>query len=132
MNAGDLAITTGPNSVRKATKDTAYLVIGAVSTKPSFIMGNNNLVNPIIIGLAGRIPVKVTGQVSVGDFITVSDTPGVGERATQAGFVIGRSLENNTNGTVTIIIQPYYFNPAVNADGTIIGGSVLVSTYIGG
>jgi hypothetical protein len=130
MDAGDLVAATGANSVKKATKADADKVIGAVSTQPGFILANANLQNPELIGLSGRIPVKVTGEVSAGDFITISDIPGVGERATKAGFVIGRALENNVNGLVTIIIQPYYFNPAVDADGTLVGGSKLKNSFV--
>ncbi len=122
MGSGDLVIATDEETVRKATKADAHLVIGAVSTQPGFILANPGLANPVLIGLAGRIPVKVTGDVQPGDFITISDTPGIGERATSAGFVIGRAIgSKRADNTVMIIIQPYYFNPAVGANGALVG-----------
>jgi hypothetical protein len=130
MGAADLASIASPKSVKKATKADADLVIGAVSTNPGFIIGDPSATNPVLIGLAGRIPVKVTGHVTAGDFITVSDIPGVGERATKAGYVIGRAIEDVNNGLVMMIIQPTYFNPAVKADGTIVGGSDAKKVFV--
>ena len=50
---------------------------------------------PVIVGLSGRVPVKVStknGDIRPGDYITTSDIPGVGMRATRAGHVIGKAL----------------------------------------
>ncbi len=129
MGAADLVSIVDGDHVKKATKADADRVLGAVSTNPGFILASPSLENPVLVGLSGRIPVKVTGAVAPGDFITVSDTAGVGERATTAGFVIGRSLESNDDGVVNMIIQPYYFNPAVQADGTLVGGSPSKNTF---
>ena len=123
LSAGELVVATGEETVAKATQATAHLIIGAVSTKPGFLLDKEGLTNKVFIGLAGRIPVKVQGTIEQGDFITVGPTPGVGVRATEAGFVIGRAIGPvRPDGTVMIIIQPYYFNPAVNAQGKLVGG----------
>ena len=50
---------------------------------------------PVIVGLSGRVPVRVTtknGGIKPGDYITTSDISGVGMRATEAGRVIGKAL----------------------------------------
>ncbi len=50
---------------------------------------------PVIVGLSGRVPVKVStknGDIQPGDYITTSDIPGVGMKATEAGRVIGKAL----------------------------------------
>jgi hypothetical protein len=109
--------------VRLATRADADLVIGAVSTKPGFILANPGLTNPVLIGLAGRIPVKVTGTVARGDFITVSQTPGVGMAAREPGYVIGRAIGDvRSDGTVLMIIQPQYFAPIIGANNELAGG----------
>jgi hypothetical protein len=123
MSAGDLVIATGEETVALATKANADLVIGAVSGDPGFILANPDLDDPVMIGLAGRIPVKVTGAVQRGDFITVSDTPGVGEAAREPGYVIGRAIGDvRADGTVLMIIQPQYFAPVINAQNELSGG----------
>lgn len=50
---------------------------------------------PVIVGLAGRLPVKVStknGDIAPGDLITTSDIPGIGMKATDPGRVIGKAL----------------------------------------
>lgn len=50
---------------------------------------------PVIVGLAGRVPVKMStknGNIAPGDYITTSDIPGVGMKATEPGRVIGKAL----------------------------------------
>jgi hypothetical protein len=49
----------------------------------------------VIVGLAGRVPVKVStknGDIMPGDYITTSDIPGVGIKATEPGHTIGKAL----------------------------------------
>jgi hypothetical protein len=61
--------------------------------------------NPTAIGLAGRVPVKISaanGNISVGDPLTSSSTPGVAVKATGRGKIIGYALEPYTgDGSVS-------------------------------
>ena len=70
-----------------------------------------------VIALAGRIPVKVTGEdgpIAIGDFITSSDVVGYGMKATQPGEVVGTAMGSfdgttvNDTGTVLVFINPHY------------------------
>ena len=127
---GELVVATGRHTVRKATSAQAHAVIGAVSTSPGFVLDSQELWDKVFVGLAGRIPVKVTGTVRPGDFITISETPGVGKAATDAGFVIGRALSDvRGDGTVTMLIQPMYFSPQVDASGSL-RGSLQRGAYV--
>lgn len=71
---------------------------------------------PVIVGLSGRVPVKVStknGEIRPGDYITTSDIPGVGMKATEAGHVIGKaltSLSGTGQGTIGIFIQNTYYD----------------------
>lgn len=71
---------------------------------------------PVIVGLAGRVPVKVTtknGEIKPGDYITTSHIPGVGMKAVEAGRVIGKALtglSGEEQGTVIVFIQNTYFD----------------------
>ena len=123
VEAGDLVISETGWTVSKATQDKAHIVVGAVSTNPGFILDSTALGNRVLVGLAGRIPVKVTGDVRAGDFITISSTPGVGMAAAAPGFVIGRAIEDAVDNRVMIIIQPTYFSPVVDGRNRLIGGS---------
>ncbi len=71
---------------------------------------------PVIVGLSGRVPVKVTtknGEIKPGDYITTSDISGVGMRATEAGRVIGKALtglSDESEGTVIVFIENTYYD----------------------
>jgi hypothetical protein len=75
------------------------LILGVVSTDPNDFLGQTieKSRNPQPIGLAGRLPVKVSlenGPIKKGDLLTTSSTPGVAMKATQAGPTIGMALED--------------------------------------
>jgi hypothetical protein len=68
---------------------------------------------PIIT--SGETLVKVSninGEIKRGDFITSSEKPGIGQKATQSGFVIGRALEdfNQEEGKILAEINIQYAN----------------------
>ena len=71
---------------------------------------------PVIVGLAGRVPVKVStknGDIKPGDYITTSDIPGIGMKATEPGRVIGKALtglSGESEGRVAVFIQNTYFD----------------------
>ena len=57
--------------------------------------------NPIALGLAGRVPVKVTlegGAIRIGDLLTSAETPGHAMKATRSGRVIGMALDDFDGG----------------------------------
>jgi hypothetical protein len=86
----------------EVTQTTAYAdtnVFGIVSTRPAYLMNARRKKdkNALPIAVAGRIPVKVTGEVNRGDRLIASDIPGVAQAATEnapAWSIIGRSLSN--------------------------------------
>ena len=51
----------------------------------------------IPVGVAGRVKVKVTGDISEGDLITLSNIPGVGTNCTTyvPGTIVGKALEHH-------------------------------------
>lgn len=87
---GDIVSLTDAGISQVAKSRTPYdgRAIGIISTKPGIVMGEADGVGkPVIVGLAGRVPVKVStknGDIKPGDYITTSDIPGVGMKATEA------------------------------------------------
>jgi hypothetical protein len=74
-------------------------VLGVVSTRPGLIMGSVDRegVKAMPVALSGRVPVKVStenGKISVGDYLTTSETPGVAMKATEAGAIIGTAMSS--------------------------------------
>ena len=87
-------------TVEKATASKNQMVLGVYSTKPA-VIGNSNAEedpeNAALVGLIGVVPTKVcteNGPIRIGDFISVSSTPGIAAKALASGMMIGRALEN--------------------------------------
>ena len=123
---GMLVTTDGQNSgyVIRATSTTAAM--GVVSTAPGIVIGDTGSAassTTYAIALSGRVPVKVSnenGNIKIGDYITVSaQLVGYGMKATVAGQVLGRALENFTSsavgdsGVILVFVQPTYYQPQV-------------------
>ena len=114
---GDIVSLTGNgvSQVTKSSKPYDNKALGIISTKPGLVLGEaDGSGKPVIVGLAGRVPVKVTtrnGDIQPGDYITTSDIPGVGMKATEAGRIIGKALTGLSgvdHGTVVVFIQNTY------------------------
>lgn len=106
----------------KGSTNTNTTLLGVVSTEPSDVIGKNFTPseNPRPIALSGRVPVKVTiqnGPIKKGDFITASDIPGAGTRATGTGVVVGRALEDYNQdgiGKIFISIGNNWYDPLLS------------------
>lgn len=77
------------------------------------------------VALLGQVPINVNdsgGAIAVGDFVALSTTPGVGKKATGAGYVLGRALEAHSsgNGTIMVLIRPIWSGVDIlSSDGSI-------------
>lgn len=96
LEAGDVVAIQPdqPAGIGKSTSKYQKNLLGVVSTKPGLTLGPT-AENAYPIALSGRIPVKVTdenGIIKVGDLLTSSSRPGYAMRATSAGPIIGRVL----------------------------------------
>lgn len=130
LTAGDIvaADVSEQEFVKKATKSTDTIV-GVYSTKPALRLSQSDTTinggKAVPIALAGRVPVRVSsknGLIKPGDLITMSDDmPGVGVKATKAGFIVGRSLGfyNDVDpakaGTVMLFMNLSWYNPDNNS-----------------
>ncbi len=129
--------------VRKATASSNQNVIGVISTNPfAEVLGEgvfSDAENPRPVALSGRVPVKVNtsnGSIQKGDLITVSSTAGVGMKATNPGFVIGKAMSSYSNadthavGTVVVFINLTYYNPnTVSGSNWSLSGGTLSTSY---
>jgi len=116
LEAGELVTLDPdlPNAVRR-TRDNSNDPIGVISTNPAFV-GNNidgvaeddQPANRVLVGLTGQVPLKVTnegGNISIGDYLTSSSTPGHGKKAENGDAVVGVALENESgDGTVMVLL----------------------------
>ena len=95
IKIGDIVSKTGQGIFRSKTaydKD----IVGIASESPTLVFGKPTTTTLPVIYL-GEALVKVSnknGEIKKRDFITSSENPGVGQKATQSGVVIGTALEN--------------------------------------
>ena len=76
--------------------------IGVISKEPAFLM--NKDIAGQIVGLKGRVPVKVKGVVNKGDSLYVSNTKGVASKMEDDGAnLVGIALENNKNEGIKLV-----------------------------
>lgn len=104
LEPGDILVYDN-GGVTKSTRREDKAVVGVYSDTFGISLGGDegkteqeNLRRYVPVGLAGRVHVKVVGEVSVGDLITSSEIPGVGRAAIgpKTGSIVGKALETHT------------------------------------
>jgi hypothetical protein len=78
---GTVVIFGGTEEITTTDKLGDTRVAGVISTDPEYLMNMTSTGLPV--ALRGKVPVKIVGQVSKGDLLITSDTPGHG---TSVGF----------------------------------------------
>jgi len=87
-----------------------------IGENPILVFGKETTTTLPIVSY-GKTLVRVTnqnGEIKKGDFITSSNRPGVGQKATEPGFVVGRALEdfNEDEGIIPVFVNIQYLNLA--------------------
>jgi hypothetical protein len=95
-----------PDCFRIASSAQSSRVAGVISTDPGVMLGAKvgDPAGPSL-ALAGRVPVRVSGPIRIGDLLVASDVPGHARRADDdpaPGSVIGKALEANDRGSGTV------------------------------
>lgn len=92
-------------------------VVGVIVESSSLSLVDTTNPNAKLVMQAGEAQVLVTnkeGDIKRGDYITSSSIPGVGQKASKNGFVVGRALEDlvvspeNDTGLVWSVVEPKY------------------------
>lgn len=89
-------------------------IVGVVGENPILVLGRPTT-NTLPVVIQGESLVRVSnknGEIKKGDFITSSEIPGVGQKATESGFVVGKALEdfNKEEGLIRSEINIQYQN----------------------
>ncbi len=113
---GDI-ITSSPKGYKLATSPYDSQIFGVVSLQPAVYFKDATAKNETPVISSGEVSVRVSsrnGTIQAGDFITSSTTPGVGEKATDNGYVLGKAIQsyasNNpqTTGIILVTLQPHF------------------------
>ncbi len=113
---GDI-ITSTNNGYRLATKAYDPYLFGIASLTPALYLADEANPNDIPVITLGKVRVRVSnknGEIKKGDFITSSETPGVGQKALENGSIIGMAEEGYTEkdpkkiGLVYVTLNPHF------------------------
>jgi hypothetical protein len=108
---GTVVVFGGDAEVTQSTQHLSRRIAGIVSTDPAFLM-NESLEDGVSVGLVGRVPCKVVGEINKGDMMVSSAAPGYAcawreEGNPPMGSVIGKALENKTDtgeGVIEVVV----------------------------
>ncbi|MFC1700505.1 hypothetical protein ACFLZ4_02595, partial [Patescibacteria group bacterium] len=89
---GDIVSYSGGEYALSATPYDPTMV-GVIVIDPEVALEDRNLTTSQYISSYGEVLVNVKGEVGEGDYMTSSDTPGVGMRAEESGAILGTALE---------------------------------------
>lgn len=120
-------------AVRLAMRGEQGVLVGVVSTNPGLVFDqgksyfagdNSDLItdHKTVVAMLGRVPTKFSlenGQIAMGDPLTISSTPGVAMKATQAGQIIGYALQSSDSaveGKLLVWLQVGLYLPSATLD----------------
>jgi hypothetical protein len=108
LEPGDVLVVGSDGKLTRNTQPYQANVVGVYSTKPGFVGGAGDSVDPsgkVPLAVVGVVPVKVSaenGAIHPGDLLVASSTPGYAMRASDnpaIGTVIGKALGSLDRGT---------------------------------
>jgi len=99
-----MALSNGSYEVEICNETLSKFVLGVISEKPAFIM-NEKLEDGVIIGLLGRLPIRIYGSIRKRDIIVpyINGCARAAENEEEEKFGIGFSLEDNDNSGEKLI-----------------------------
>ena len=110
---GDILTKSGDKLVR-ATKPLDSNLFGVVVENPSVVLNKETTTTLPVISY-GETLVRVnntSGEIRQGDFITSSSTAGVGQKAIESGYILGKALEDleGQEGIIGVFVNIQYRN----------------------
>jgi hypothetical protein len=101
---GTLVMIGGDSEVTLATLSGKWNLAGVVTSEPAYVL-NSTLGDSVAVALVGRVPCLVTGNISKGDMLTISNIDGVATASIdrEYGTIIGRALESHSGDSVDVI-----------------------------
>jgi len=125
--AGDLlSVSASSTGVFKKSSSPYDPRLAGVVSKTAGFIGSGDLAgreDAVIMALAGRVPVKVSGEngaIQMGDLITASSKPGIAMKSTKPGRVIGVALESfnpaspEEEGSIMVLVNPHWAMPPIS------------------
>jgi hypothetical protein len=113
---GDI-ITSTTNGYKLSDSPYDPQIFGVVSLNPAVYLKDSTAKNDIPVISQGQVLIRVSSQngtIAAGDYITSSTIPGIGEKATDNGYVLGQTTQAYQSndpkkvGEILVTLQPHY------------------------
>lgn len=101
---GDI-LTVSSDGLKRSTKAYDDQIYGVIVDAPTISIDPKTDKTKAVVS-AGSAKVKVAnsnGNIAVGDFITSSTSAGVGQKATESGYILGKALDKYDGGSENLI-----------------------------
>lgn len=125
LTGGDIIVLSA-GVYKKSSEPYEFKMIGVVTDNPAVALDFSETEQSTAVASSGVQPVKVSGEngpIKEGDYITSSTQPGIGMRASEAGYVLGIAMDDfpaETSSSVAVIPVSlevdYSFNPLYKGD----------------
>jgi len=125
---GDIISTKSGGGYIKSKISYDPFIFGVVSLQPAILLYDKSVTNGVPVITSGKAYVRVStdgGEINVGDRITSSDTPGVGIKAEQNGYIIGtaeeeyKAADRKAVGNILVAIDPRFAQINSNLAATL-------------
>lgn len=134
VKPGDILVVT-EEGIKLSTVPFDARMYGVVVEFPVLSAGEKTEATVSVLS-SGRAAVNVTaafGEIKAGDLITSSDKPGVGQKASVSGYILGKALagynDTSKDGQITVLVDIGLFAPTANVSGFL--GSLLTGLSSG-
>lgn len=113
---GDIVTSTN-DGYKRATSPYDPQIFGVVSFKPAVYLSDASAANNTPIISDGEVVVRISsvnGNIKAGDLITSSKIPGVGQKATNNGYIIGSAKQDYSSnnpkkvGLIHVTLSPHF------------------------
>jgi hypothetical protein len=122
LENGDI-LCTYPNGIQRCNQEYDPSILGVYIVKPGVLINDSDIQNGKPVSKEGITKVRVRGPLSEGDLVTTSTDPGVGQKASANGYVLGISLdkiETNEIQTIQILVNIHPATTLAGARGNLI------------
>jgi hypothetical protein len=133
---GDI-ISSENNTYKRATKPYDSSLFGVVSLNPALYLFDEASPKDTPVITQGEVIVRVStmnGPIQKGDYVTSSTTPGVAQKATDNGTVLGTAGQSYTEknpkkiGTILVTLHPHFAQLNNNISRNLLKTLTLGST----
>jgi len=108
IEAGNI-VSESEEGLIKSNAPYSEKIVGVV-VEDSAVSFNKQTTSTILVASQGKALVRVgnsNGEIKAGDYITSSDNPGIGQKAKESGYVIGKALESfsEEKGKILVLLD---------------------------